>query len=66
MVGDWEKMNDAIFKVAHRSSQHLPLFRLYLAQVLQDASKLAAAQAKKKRGIVGVDRGEMKQSFRGL
>lgn len=44
MVGDCEKMNDAIFKVAHGSSHSLPLFCLYLAQVLQDASELAAAR----------------------
>lgn len=50
MVGDREKMRDAIIKAMYESSQHPPLFRLYLVQVLlQDASKSAAAQAKKKK-----------------
>lgn len=49
MVGDREKMRDAIIKAMYESSQHPPLFRLYLVQVLlQDASKSAAAKAKKK------------------
>lgn len=50
MVGDREKMRDAIIKAMYESSQHPPLFRLYLVQVLlQDASESAAAQAKRER-----------------
>lgn len=52
MVGDREKMRDAIIKAVYRSSQHPPLFCLYLVQVLlQDASKSAAAPAEKEKKI---------------